>query len=101
MAGTVDILTRAVAGMQPNADQLEFEPRLPEKLRALRFHLRHRVQHVAVSLEHDRPRLATRTCHTASEIQVNVAGHVIRLTGGEERDVQLQEVPSARAEAES
>jgi trehalose/maltose hydrolase-like predicted phosphorylase len=66
MAGTIDIITRAFAGIRSEDDVVVFEPRLPDGLRSARFTIVHRGQHLRVVitpalLEVHAQRSATRT----------------------------------------
>jgi trehalose/maltose hydrolase-like predicted phosphorylase len=82
MAGTIDIVTRAFAGMQLHSDHLSFDPRLPESLHGVCFQVEFRGQRIDVALHHDRLRLTTHSCATASGVPVTVAGSPATLTGG-------------------
>jgi trehalose/maltose hydrolase-like predicted phosphorylase len=66
MAGTIDIITRAFAGVRGEDDVVVFEPRLPDGLRLARFTIVHRGQRLRVVvtpalLEVHAERCATRT----------------------------------------
>jgi len=92
MAGTIDIVTRAFAGMQIDRDQLTFDPRLPEALRGLRFQVQYRGRRINVSLDHDRLRLVAHSYTNAPGVHVNVAGTHVTLGGGEAREFTLNKV---------
>ena len=86
MAGTIDIVTRAFAGMQVNGGRLAFAPRLPDGLRHLAFQVHHRGQRIDVSLDHARLRLTAAT-GTAAPLRVDVAGASRLLRAGEELEI--------------
>jgi len=50
MAGTVDVVLRAIAGMRADADALRFDPMLPPQLKELSFSVHFRGHRLAVSL---------------------------------------------------
>ena len=83
MAGTVDIVMRAFAGLHTRADVLTFDPRLPPALRFVEFQVLHRGQRIDVTLDHERLRLAAHSCSAASPVHVRVGGTDATLGGGE------------------
>ena len=89
MAGTIDIVTRAFAGLQVQASALTFTPRLPDELHRVAFDVCHRGQRVAVSLEHDRLRLHARPCAAAPPVTIVVAGNHITLGDGQVHEFDL------------
>jgi trehalose/maltose hydrolase-like predicted phosphorylase len=82
MAGTVDIVTRAFAGLQIRDDSLSFDPCLPDALHRLQFEVQFRGQRVDVTLDHIWIRLAAHPCAAAPPVRVRVAGIVLTLDGG-------------------
>ncbi|MBJ7450459.1 MAG: HAD family hydrolase [Blastococcus sp.] len=93
MAGTVDIVTRAFAGMQIHADTLTFAPRLPAELRGARFQIQHRGQRIDVALDHDRLLLAAQDCAAAAPVRIDVAGTTITLGAGQAHEFRLTAGP--------
>ena len=91
MAGTIDIVTRAFAGMEIHTHHLVFSPRLPEALRGLRFQVQFRGQRIDVSLDHDRLRLTARGGTAAPNVHVHVNGERAILGGGQERDFRSRQ----------
>jgi len=79
MAGTIDIVTRAFAGMTLTEDRIAFTPMLPDGLRHVSFSIHHRGHRLHVSLDHTRLRLAAAPGATLAGLRVEVAGttHVI------------------------
>ena len=82
MAGTVDIVTRAFAGLQIRDDSLSFDPCLPDALHRVQFEVQFRGQRVDVTLDHIWIRLAAHPCAAAPPVCVRVAGTVLTLDGG-------------------
>lgn len=54
MAGTIDIITRAFAGMRREDEELVFDPRLPDGLGSARFTVVHRGRRLRVTVTPDR-----------------------------------------------
>jgi len=94
MAGTVDIVTRAFAGVRTEGDVLVFDPRLPVGLRRARFVVHHRRQRIEVTVDHGRLRFAV---HPGSlpGVRVRVGTRNLRLNGGQTRTVRLSAEPQA------
>ena len=82
MAGTIDIVTRAFAGLTFADDALVFHPQLPAGLRHVAFNVHHRGQVVYVSLDHSRIRLTAAEEATATDIQVRMGDQHLLLRGG-------------------
>jgi len=89
MAGTIDIVTRAFAGLALADDPLSFHPRLPSRLRRVDFQLHHRRQRLGVSLDHDRLRLTTAADGPTAPIEVRVGDRRVHLPGGTAVDIEL------------
>src|SRR3546814_9762870 len=95
MAGTIDIVTRAFAGLALSDDPLSFHPHLPSGLRRVDFQLHHRGQLLGVSLDHDRLRLTTAADGPSDPVEVFVDDRRVQLPGGtagrsEEHTSELQ-----------
>lgn len=93
MAGTIDLVTRAFAGLRVATDALVFDPRLPDELRALRFTVTYRGQRLEVFLDHLRLRVVALPCAAVADIPLEVAGRRFRLGSGQTREVSLRPTP--------
>ncbi len=89
MAGTIDIVSRAFAGLQIRTDALMFTPALPDEVHDVRFQVSYRGQRIDVLLDYRRLRLTALPCATAGEVTVDVAGDRSRLSGGQTREWSL------------
>ncbi|WP_433663220.1 beta-phosphoglucomutase family hydrolase [Nocardia sp. CA-128927] len=89
MAGTVDIVIRAFAGLHCHRDRLVFDPCLPPQLTGVRFGVQYRGQRIDVVLDHRRLQLTSRPCATATVIDIDVAGIPSTLSGGQIREFDL------------
>ncbi|HEY9558715.1 MAG TPA: beta-phosphoglucomutase family hydrolase [Acidimicrobiales bacterium] len=89
MAGTIDIVTRAFAGLALSDDPLSFHPHLPSGLRRVDFQLHHRGQLLGVSLDHDRLRLTTAADGPSDPVEVFVDDRRVQLPGGTAVDIEL------------
>jgi beta-phosphoglucomutase family hydrolase len=94
MAGTIDIVTRAFAGMTLDTDRVAFTPRLPDELRHVEFQIHHRGHLVHVSLTHARLQLTTRPGTTGTGLRVNVAGTTRVLRPGDVAEFVLGDDPT-------
>ena len=83
MAGTVDIVTRAFAGLQMHADHLTFDPHPPDALHRVRFETQYRGQRIDVTLDATHLRLAAHPCAAATPVHIRVAGTELTLRGGQ------------------
>lgn len=86
MAGTIDIVTRAFAGLRTDGDEIAFAPRMPAGLREVAFTVHHRRNEVAVSLDHERLRL-TAGCCSDQPVRVRVGDQTLTLSDGATRSV--------------
>jgi trehalose/maltose hydrolase-like predicted phosphorylase len=57
MAGTVDLVMRGYSGMEIRDDVLWFNPRLPEELKEITFHLRYRSHWIKMHITHKKIRI--------------------------------------------
>lgn len=73
MAGTIDIVTRAFAGITTVGDAVIVDPRLPAGLSAARFELQHRGQRLRVSLTHASTRVTADACTANPDVEVRIA----------------------------
>ncbi len=88
MAGTVDLVIRAIAGLRIGEDVLDFQPRLPPDLRRVAFRIRYRGQRIDVSLDRRRLALLAHPCN-ARPVEIAVRASRFRLGGGERLAVPL------------
>lgn len=88
MAGTIDIVTRAFAGLALPDGPLNFHPHLPTQLRRVDFRLHHRGQLLDASLDQDRLRLTTRSDGRSIPVEVVVEERLLRLPAGTAADVE-------------
>ena len=87
MAGTVDIVTRAFAGLQLRSDALTFDPCLPKALQQVEFQVRYRGHRIDVTLDHERLRLAAHPCAASPPVTIHVAGAQVTLGSGQTLDL--------------
>ncbi|MFY9636878.1 MAG: glycosyl hydrolase family 65 protein, partial [Cellulosimicrobium cellulans] len=88
MSGTADIVARAFAGLQTEADALTFSPRLPARLGKARFQIRYRGHRIDVSLSVKTLRIRLQPC-TAPAVRIGVEGLYAQLAGGDGMDFPL------------
>src|SRR3546814_15185516 len=89
MAGTIDIVTRAFAGLALSDDPLSFHPHLPRALRRVDFQLHHRGQLLGLSLDHDRLRLTTPAAGPSDPVDVFVDERRVQPPCRPARDIEL------------
>ncbi|WP_448072947.1 beta-phosphoglucomutase family hydrolase [Georgenia yuyongxinii] len=82
MAGTIDIVTRAFAGLRTEGDTVGLDPNLPVGLRRARFSLLHRGQRLRISLGHDSLTVAADPCAGNAEVRVRVGGRTELVPAG-------------------
>ncbi|STX03526.1 Uncharacterized glycosyl hydrolase Rv2006/MT2062 [Kocuria rosea] len=95
MSGTIDIMLRAFAGLQTEANALTFDPRLPAHLGSAGFQVQYRGHRIDVWLDTDNLSIRLAPC-SAPPVRIGVRGHYAMLAGGDERDFPL--APRGRAE---
>jgi alpha,alpha-trehalase len=88
MAGTVDIMQRCYTGIEPRANVLTFNPRLPEELTCLKTTVRYRGQTLDLEVTHDKLSVSSRP-FTAPPITIAYRGHVRTIGPGQSYDFQL------------
>ena len=91
MAGTVDIVTRAFAGMYFHPDRIAFTPRLPGGLRHVAFNIHHRGHRIDVSLDHALLQLSAAPGTTATPLRIDVGGTSALLRAGERLELRLRD----------
>lgn len=89
MAGTVDIVVRAFAGLRCHHGRMVFDPRLPQQLSAVRFGVHYRGQRIDICLDHHRLSLTSRPSANTSVIDLDVAGTAATLVSGQVREFDL------------
>lgn len=94
MAGTVDLVQRCFAGLEPRGDTLCLDPRLPAEVGELRFALRYRGHWgLEVTCHRDRLRVALRP-GAASPIEVAAAGRTMSIEPGTTWETPLPAGPT-------
>lgn len=88
MAGTVDLIQRCYTGVEPRANVLTFNPRLPEELTCLNTTVRYRGQMLDVNVTHDRLKISSRP-FTAYPITIAYRGHVREISPGQTFEFRL------------
>ncbi|MET3718885.1 MULTISPECIES: beta-phosphoglucomutase family hydrolase [unclassified Arthrobacter] len=88
MSGTVDVVVRAFAGLQTEADALTFSPRLPARLGCAGFQIRYRGHRIDVSLTAEALRIRLQPC-SAPAVRIGVEGIYAQLAGGADMDFPL------------
>ena len=98
MAGTVDLIQRCYTGIEPRANVLTFNPRLPEELTSLRTTVRYRGQTLDLKVTHDKLCVSSRP-FTAYPITIAYRGHVREISPGQRYEFRLvHQKEHARAE---
>jgi alpha,alpha-trehalase len=98
MAGTVDMVQRCWTGVEPRANVLTFNPRLPDELSCLTTTLRYRGQTLDVRVTHDRLEISSRP-FTAHPITIAYRTHVRPISPGQSYSFRL--VPEREGPSES
>ncbi|MEW1986817.1 beta-phosphoglucomutase family hydrolase [Pseudarthrobacter oxydans] len=88
MSGTVDIVTRAFAGLQTEAGALTFAPRLPTRLGSAGFQILYRGHRIDVHLSAETLRIRLQPC-SAPAVRIGVQGLYQQLAGGDGMDFPL------------
>ncbi|GHD46171.1 beta-phosphoglucomutase family hydrolase [Mycetocola manganoxydans] len=91
MSGTVDIIMRAFAGLQTDADALTFDPRPPVHLGRAGFQVQYRGHLIDVSMSAENLSIRVQL-GSAPPVRIGVTGTYVMLAGGEGEDFAL---PSA------
>lgn len=82
MAGTVDMVRRAFAGLRLDAHELVVDPHLPEGIDSVGFRIHYQGHHIAVQVGPDVIRLDTHECEPPHPVRVNVGGSTALLEPG-------------------
>ncbi len=88
MAGTVDLIQRCYTGIEPRANVLTFNPRLPDELTRLRTTVRYRGQTLDLEVTHDKLFVASRP-FTAYPITIAYRGQVRDISPGQRYEFRL------------
>ena len=74
MAGTIDIVRKAFAGLRLSPEEIVIDPHLPTPVESVRFRVHYQGHHIAVEVEQDGVHLDTHECQSPQPLRVNVAG---------------------------
>ncbi|MHB1064081.1 MAG: beta-phosphoglucomutase family hydrolase [Georgenia sp.] len=85
MAGTLDIITRAFAGLDTEGAVVVLDPALPAGLHALRFGVQHRGQRLRVVIDDDTLSVTAEPCAADPRVRLRVGGHEAALVAGTSR----------------
>jgi len=88
MAGTIDLIQRCYTGIEPRANVLTFNPRLPDELTRLKTTIRYRGQTLDLEVTHDYLHVASRP-FTAYPITIAYRGHVREISPGQSYEFRL------------
>jgi alpha,alpha-trehalase len=96
MAGTVDLIQRGYAGIEPRGGVLYLNPSLPDEVRHLKFRLRYRGH--SLGLEFTRTKVRVTAVDGAAEpITIGLGDQEHRLGGGESLELSLDGVGQSAA----
>ncbi len=88
MAGTVDLIQRCYICIEPRANVLTFNPRLPDELTCLRTTVRYRGQTLDLEVTHDKLCVSSRP-FTAYPITIAYRGQVREISPGQRYEFRL------------
>lgn len=88
MAGTVDLVQRCYIGIEPRANVLTFNPRLPDELACIRTTVRYRGQTLDLEATHDRLCVSSAP-FTAHPITISYRGHVREISPGQRYEFRI------------
>ncbi len=88
MAGTVDLVQRCYIGVEPRANVLTFNPRLPDELAGLKTTVRYRGQTLDLDVTHHTLTVTSRL-FTAYPITIAYRGHVREISPGQRYQFRL------------
>ncbi|MDJ0945141.1 MAG: glycosyl hydrolase family 65 protein [Kiloniellales bacterium] len=88
MAGTVDLVQRCYTGIEPRANVLTFNPRLPDELTCLTTTVRYRGQTLDLKVNHEKLCVSSRP-FTAYPITIAYRGHVREISPGQRYEFRL------------
>lgn len=88
MAGTIDLMQRAYAGLELRDGTIRLNPGLPSQLPRLRFEIVYRGQFIDIDITHDEVTLRTRPCENGP-VSVTVADQTVMLPAGSTRTMSI------------
>jgi alpha,alpha-trehalase len=99
MAGTVDLVQRCYLGIEPRANVLHLNPRLPDELHGVAIRIRYRRQTLDIKVDHFVLEVTSRRL-TAMPVTVAYRGHVRVMAPGETCRFRLIQPHPAQNRAE-
>jgi len=90
MAGTVDIIQRCYAGIEPRREALWLNPSLPESLKKMRFHMHYRGHSIEIEITHTKLRVVSKFS-TEEKIQIKFHDQLYTLEPGEIKEFPLSQ----------
>jgi len=96
MAGSIDILQRCYTGIEPRANVLHLNPRLPEQLDRLEMRIRYRRQILDVEVDHAYLRITSRQ-FAAAPITIAYRGQFREMSPGDAYTFRLIRPPRVGA----
>jgi alpha,alpha-trehalase len=88
MAGTIDLVQRCYIGIEPRANVLTFNPRLPDELACIRTTVRYRGQTLDLEATHDRLSVSSAP-FSAHPITIAYRGHVREISPGQRYEFRI------------
>jgi alpha,alpha-trehalase len=88
MAGSIDLIQRCYTAVEPRANALTLNPRLPDEVTCLRTTVRYRGQTLDLEVTHDCLRISSRP-FTAHPITIAYRGHVREISPGQRYEFRL------------
>lgn len=88
MAGTVDIVQRCYAGIEPKENVIWLNPALPDNLKRLRFHVHYRGHSMEIEITQEKLKVASRYS-IAESIWIGFSGKTYELESGQVREFPL------------
>ncbi|NHU85275.1 beta-phosphoglucomutase family hydrolase [Kocuria sp. JC486] len=89
MAGSIDVVTRAYAGLRVRGDWLEFAPHLPRQLESVNFTVLYHGQVIRVCMDHEVLELEG-SSRQAAPVTIHVSGAEYVLKGGQKIAVSIR-----------
>lgn len=90
MAGTVDIIQRCYAGIEPRKEALWLNPCLPESLKKMRFHIHYRGHSIEIEISHTKLRIVSKFS-TEEKIKIKFKNDLFTLKPGEVIELSLSQ----------
>lgn len=89
MAGTIDLIRRAYAGLEIRDDVLWLNPRLPSELGGLRLRVRYRGHWILIDINHQRLLIQLERRWKTHPAKIGFRGEVVQMDQGEQREFAL------------